>query len=91
MRAIYKKVMTAEQSEKKVRQEVTAFFNGDRIVLPKDDWTGPELREFFGVPSQNQLFKEEPGKHPDTVINPDTEIKVKNGDKFYDLPAGVKG
>ena len=83
--------MTIEQSEKRAKQEVTAFFNGDRIVLPKDDWTGAELRQFFDVPSQNQLFKEEPGQHADMVINPDTKIKVKNGDKFYDLPAGVKG
>jgi len=81
----------AEVETQKAREEVNAFFNGDRTVLPKSEWKGAELRQFFGVPSQNQLFKEEPGKQPDTLVKPEDDLTVKNGDKFFDLPVGVKG
>ena len=71
--------------------EVVVFFNDQRTVAPKKLWTGTELIEFFKVPSGNRLFKEEPGRHPDTSITPDMQVELKNGDKFYDLPPGVRG
>jgi hypothetical protein len=77
--------------ERKARKEVVVFFNDQRIVAPKETWTGAELRDFFKVPSQNRLYKEEPGKHPDTLITPEMTVHLKNGDKFYDLPPGIKG
>lgn len=83
--------MSNTTASQKAKEKVNAFFNDERIVLPKEDWTGAELRQFFGVPAQNQLFKEEPGKHQDTLVAPEANITVKDGYKFYDLPVGVKG
>jgi hypothetical protein len=83
--------MSQTTESKKAKEQVVAFFNDDKIVLPKAEWLGSELREFLGVPTQNKLFKEEPGRHEDTLIDPATNVSVKNGDKFYDLPVGVKG
>lgn len=79
------------EEKQKTAHEVVVFFDEERIVLPKTTWTGAELRAFFKVPSGNSLFQEVPGKHPDTLITPEMNIEVKNGDKFYDLPPGVKG
>jgi hypothetical protein len=73
------------------REEVVIFFNDQRIVAPKKTWTGAELREFLKVPPENRLYKEEPGKHPDTLITPEMTVELKNGDKFYDLPPGIRG
>jgi len=73
------------------RKEVTIFFNDQRVVAPKKDWTGAELREFLKVPSENKLFREELGEHPDTLITPEMAVELKNGDKFYDLPPAVRG
>ena len=79
-----------EQAQK-AKQEVVVFFNEEKVILPKSDWTGTELREFLKVLADNKLFKEEPGKHPDLLVTPETNVSVKNGDKFYDLPPGIKG
>jgi len=75
----------------KGREEVTIFFNDERVVAPKKTWTGTELREFLKVPSENRLFREEPGRQPDTLITPEMTVELKNGDKFYDLPPAVRG
>ena len=83
--------MSNTTESQKTKEDVIAFFNGDRTVLPKSEWKGAELRQFFDVPSQNQLFKEERGKNPDTLVKPEDDLTVKNGDKFFDLPVGVKG
>ena len=80
-----------EKVEAKERQEVVIFFNDQRVVAPKKEWTGAELREFLKVPTQNRLFREEPGRHPDTLITPEMMVELKNGDKFYDLPPAVRG
>jgi hypothetical protein len=73
------------------KKGIVIFFNDEQIRAPKDTWTGQELREFLGVPSENRLYKEEPGAHPDILITPEMSIQIKNGDKFYDLPPGIKG
>jgi len=73
------------------REEVTIFFNDQRVVAPKKVWTGAELCDFLKVPSGNRLFREEPGKQPDTLITPEMTIELKNGDKLYDLPPAVRG
>lgn len=73
------------------KKGIVIFFNDEQLRAPKDTWTGQEFREFLGVPSENRLYKEEPGSHPDTLITPEMPIHIKNGDKFYDLPLGIKG
>lgn len=77
--------------ETKEKEEIKVHFNGDLITLPKSVWNGSELRDFLKVPTENRLFLEEPGKHPDTLITPDTTVTLKNGDKLYDLPPGIRG
>ena len=77
-----------QETEKGIR----IFFNDKPLFAPKDTWTGAELREFFKVPLQYQLYKETPGKaHPDLLIKPEETIVIKPGDKFYDLPPGTVG
>ena len=74
------------------KKGIRIFFNDNPVFAPKDTWTGAELREFFKVPPQNQLYKETPGKaHPDLPIKPEETIVLKPGDKFYDLPPGTVG
>jgi hypothetical protein len=77
------------------RKEVRIFFNEEPIIAPKEFWTGAELREFLNVRTEWGMFaflyKEEPGKPVDTLISPDTSVRLKDGDKFYDIPMGIKG
>jgi hypothetical protein len=68
-----------EQQEKGIR----IFFNDKPVFAPKDTWTGAELRDFFKVPTQYQLYKETPGKaHPDALIKPE-EFDMKSS-MYYD-------
>lgn len=83
--------MTEATVQEEKKEGVVVFFNKQRMVAPKETMTGAELREFFKVPTENKLFKEEPGKAADTVITPDMIVDLKNGDKFYDLPPGRVG
>jgi len=81
-----------KENRGKGREEVIVFFNDERVVAPTDTMTGAELKDFFKVPTENKLYKEEPGEaHPDTLITNDMTVHLKNGDKFYDLPPGVVG
>jgi len=80
-----------ETSEEKGREEVVIFFNDEKIVAPKKTWTGAELREFLKVPAQNRLYREVPGQRPDELITPEMTVELKNGDKLYDLPPGIRG
>jgi hypothetical protein len=83
--------MAEAEGKERRREEITIFFNDQRMVLPKATWTGAELREYLKVPPENRLYKEEPGVKPDLLITPEMTITLKNGDKLYDLPPGVKG
>lgn len=79
-------------SEPKKKEGVVVFFNKQKFVAPKEVMSGSELRQFFGVPAENKLYKEVPGEaHPDKLITPEMEVQLKNGDKFYDLPPGKVG
>jgi len=80
-----------EPAEQKGREEVVIFFNDQKMVLPKKTWTGAELREYLKVPAQNRLYREVPGPRQDELITPETTITLKNGDKLYDLPPGIRG
>jgi len=80
------------EKEQEKEKGIRIFFNDKPVFAPKDTWTGAELREFFEVPPQYQLYKETPGKaHPDILIKPEETIVIKPGDKFYDLPPGTVG
>jgi len=80
-----------ESVEEKEKEKVRIFFNDQPLFAPKERWTGAEFREFLKVPSENRLYKDEPGERPDTLITPEMTLELKNGDKFYDLPPGIKG
>lgn len=84
--------MGAEEEEKK---KVRIFFNEEPVFAPKEIWTGAELREFLKVRTEWGMFaflyKEEPGKPVDTLISPKMTVRLKDGDKFYDIPLGIKG
>lgn len=67
------------------------FINETGYKAPKEEMTGAELKTLGGISPGNKLFKEEPGGHPDLHISDSTVVKLKNGDKFYDLPPGVVG
>ena len=77
--------------KEKGRDEIKVHFNEELISLPKVGWNGAELRDFLKVPVQNRLFLEEPGKHPDILITTEMTVTLKNGDKLYDLPPGIRG
>ena len=79
------------ETKKKGKKEIKVHFNEELVTLPKAVWNGAELRDFLKVPAQNKLFLEEPGKHPDTLIAPEMTVTLKNGDKLYDLPPGIRG
>jgi len=84
--------MATETARAEVEKVVVVFFNKKRFEAPKDTMTGKELRALFGVPAQNKLYKEEPGKpHEDTLITDEMAVHLKNGDRFYDVPPGIGG
>lgn len=71
---------------------------GPRILInktpfeaPKEEMSGAELKQLGGIPAGNKLFKEEPGPEPDRPIGDDVVVRLRDGDKFYDLPPGVVG
>jgi hypothetical protein len=53
--------------------------------------TGRELLELAGLPETNQLFLEVPGPAEDHPVGLDTEIKLRAGMAFYDVPVGTFG
>ena len=53
--------------------------------------SGTELKALGKIPSENKLYREVPGSHPDEPIGDDQQVELKNGDKFYDLPIGQVG
>lgn len=67
------------------------FINDTKYFASEEEMTGAELKELGEIPPGNRLYKEIPGDKPDQPIGDDTVIKLKAGDKFYDLPPGVVG
>ncbi len=83
--------MEATTSTQKPAAHVVIFINDERHTALASQMTGAEIKRLGNVPSGNRLYREEPGSHPDVAIPDDAMIKVKSGDKFYDLPSGVVG
>ena len=84
-------ICTMQTTEEKGREEVVIFFNDQKTVLPKKTWKGAELSGYLKVPTQNRLYREVPGPRPDELITPEMTVALKNGDKLYDLPPGIRG
>lgn len=72
-------------------KKIKIFINDEKYEVPKPEMTGLEIKQLGNIPTQNKLYKEEPGKHPDTLIPDSMLVKLKSGDKFYDLPPGTVG
>lgn len=66
--------------------------NDELYEATKEVMTGGELKQLANIPVANKLYKVIPGEaHPDEPIGDNQEVKLKNGDHFYDLPPGVVG
>lgn len=92
--SVHGDIMTAEKKEKgKKHKKIVVFFNQEKFELETDTPTGAELYQIFNVPAGNKLFLDvkKPNEPDKFIPNDSTEIKVKNGDHFYDLPPGTVG
>lgn len=74
------------------RAGISVIINSQQYFVPDTTVTGVQLKEIAGIPVANQLFREEPGSHPDTLIRDDETFELRRpGEHFYDLPVGVVG
>lgn len=70
---------------------IEIIINGQLFEAPKPHMTGRELLELAGAPEINQLFLEVPGSGEDQLIGADSEIRIRKGMSFYDVPVGTFG
>lgn len=82
--------MSSEAVATSNKQTVVIHVNGKvyKVAMPI---TGAELRALGEVPDGNQLFLEEHGDRPDTLIDTTASYTLKNGSQLYDLPRGTVG
>lgn len=71
--------------------DVKIQINKTHYEVPSSQMTGAQLKALASLPAGNKLFKESPGKDPDTLIGDGETVDLHNGDRFYDLPPGVVG
>ena len=73
------------------KRKIRIFINSQPYFTPEQKMTGAELLALAGLPETNQIFLEVPGPGEDQAIASDQDVKLRSGQKFYDVPVGTFG
>jgi hypothetical protein len=65
--------------------------NHHRYELGTTQMTGAEIKQLAAIPEANLLFREVQGPGDDEQIHNQTVVRLRHGDRFYDMPPGNFG
>lgn len=83
--------MKNAQSKIESKTHITIHINDKPYHVDRSEMTGAEIKALGHIPTENRLFLEVPGPGDDIAIPDDETVRLKSGQKFYDLPVGVHG
>ena len=71
------------------KKHIKIFIGSNEYEVESDHLTGAQIKTLGNVPTDYQLFLEQPGD--DQPVADATSIKLKNGMHFYGVPAATFG
>lgn len=78
-----------DAEEKNQKHDISIFVGGKEFEVKTHHMNGMQIKNLGGVPSEYQLFLEQPGD--DAPIDDNKSIELKNGMHFYGIPPATFG
>jgi Multiubiquitin len=70
---------------------ITILLNQQHHEAGQAQMTGAQIKELAAIPGFNLLFREVQGPGDDEQIHDQTMVRLRQGDRFYDMPPGNFG
>ena len=70
---------------------IRILLNQQYHEIGSEQITGSQIKELAAIPGLNLLFREVQGPGDDEQIHDQTTVRLRQGDRFYDMPPGNFG